>query len=199
MTGYSPPLPNTRAGPGVGPSVDDVTTVSRGHSSRTQATALAVWSDFLHAHAALTDVLGRELTETAGMPLAWYDVLVQLSAAAGGRLRMQELAAAVVLSKSGLTRLVDRLEHAGLVTRASCPSDRRGTFAEITRKGRAALRAARPVHLEGVARHFSAHLSPGELEALGSALTVLLDAHGGCAPRSACTDTTTPGFDSEKQ
>jgi len=148
--------------------------------------ALAVWADFLHAHAALTDVLGRELAENAGMPLGWYDVLTQLGATPGGRLRMQDLAAAVVLSKSGLTRLVDRLEEAGLVMRTSCPSDRRGTFAEMTPAGAAALRAARPVHLDGIARHFAAHLSPTDVEALGSALSALLAAHGVEVPRPAC-------------
>ena len=139
--------------------------------------ALAVWADFLHVHAALTDVLGRELADAAGLPLAWYDVLVQLEAAPDGRLRMQELAAAIVLSKSGLTRLVDRLEHAGYVARTSCPSDRRGTFAEITASGRRVLGAARPIHLAGVERHFAAHLDPGQLRALGAAMTELLGAH----------------------
>lgn len=147
---------------------------------------LGVWADFLHAHAALTDVLGRELADKTGMPLGWYDVLTQLAAVPGGRLRMQELAVAVVLSKSGLTRLVDRLEDAGFVVRKGCKSDRRGTFAEITPAGRAALRAARPVHLDGVARHFAAHLSPADVEALGSALSTLLAAHGADGPRAAC-------------
>lgn len=139
--------------------------------------ALAVWADFLHVHAALTDVLGRELADAAGLPLAWYDVLTQLDAAPDGRLRMQELAAAIVLSKSGLTRLVDRLEQAGYVARTSCPSDRRGTFAQITASGRRALGAARPIHLAGVERHFVARLDPDQLRALGAAMTELLAGH----------------------
>lgn len=138
---------------------------------------LAVWADFLHVHATLTELLGRELADAAGLPLAWYDVLTQLDAAPDGRLRMQELAAAIVLSKSGLTRLVDRLELAGLVARTSCPSDRRGTFAEITDDGRRALAAARPVHLQGIGRHFAAHLDPRQLDALGTAMAALLAAH----------------------
>lgn len=138
---------------------------------------LAVWADFLHVHAALTDVLGRELADAAGLPLAWYDVLTQLDAAPDGRLRMQELAVAIVLSKSGLTRLVDRLELSGLVARTSCPSDRRGTFAEITDAGRRTLAAARPIHLRGVARHFAAHLEPAQVAALGRAMAALLAAH----------------------
>lgn len=148
--------------------------------------ALAVWADFLHAHAALTDLLGRELADEAGMPLAWYDVLTQLQVAPDGRLRMQELAAAIVLSKSGLTRLVDRLEQAGLVARTSCPSDRRGTFAEITAAGRRALAAARPIHLAGVERHFAAHLDAAQLRALGAAMAVLLGVHDQRRVFAAC-------------
>jgi len=136
-----------------------------------------VWADFLSFHAVVTDVLERELVAATGMPLAWYDVLVQLDAA-GGRLRMQELAAAVVLSKSGLTRLVDRLEEAAYAQRSSCPSDRRGTFAELTPAGREALARARPVHLHGVTVHFAAHLDQVELATMGSALRTLLAAHG---------------------
>ena len=135
---------------------------------------LAVWADFLRAHATITDVLGRELTEATGLPLSWYDVLTQLNGVSDGRLRMQELAAAVVLSKSGLTRLVDRLERDGLVIRTSCPSDRRGTFAAITPAGRAALLAARPVHLDGVARHFGSHLTSVQVTALADAMSALL-------------------------
>jgi DNA-binding MarR family transcriptional regulator len=150
-------------------------------------TALAVWADFLRFHATVTDVLGHELAVRAGMPLTWYDALLHLDAAPDGRLRMQELAAAVVLSRSGLTRVVDRLESVGYVERTSCPSDRRGTNAEITSTGRAALHAARPIHLAGVAEHFAAVLSPAQLQSLGEALRRLLDASGvGPAPAGEC-------------
>jgi DNA-binding MarR family transcriptional regulator len=131
--------------------------------------AMQAWVGFLRAHAALVDVLGRELEQEVQMPLSWYDVLAQLSATPDGRLRMQDLAGAVVLSKSGLTRLVDRLETAGLVTRASCPSDRRGTYAQITDRGRAALAEARPVHHRGIEEHFASLLGQRELAALRSA------------------------------
>jgi DNA-binding MarR family transcriptional regulator len=131
--------------------------------------AMAAWVGFLRVHAALVDVLGRELEGQVGLPLTWYDVLVQLAAAPEGRLRMQDLAAAVVLSKSGLTRLIDRVETAGLVARASCPSDRRGTYAEITPKGRKALDEARPVHHRGIQAHFADRLGQRELAALRTA------------------------------
>lgn len=130
--------------------------------------ALAAWLGLLRLHACLVDTLGRELQEEQGLPLTWYDVLAQLDAA-GGQLRMQELAAAVLLSRSGLTRLVDRLEAAGLVVRRSCPSDRRGTFAAITTEGRAVLERAQPVHLQGIKRHFASVLSKADLRALRAA------------------------------
>ncbi len=143
--------------------------------------AKEVWGDFLRVHASLVDVLNRELVDAVGLPLGWYDVLTQLDHA-GGRLRMQDLAAAVVLSKSGLTRLVDRLAEAAYVVRVSCPSDRRGTFAEITAEGRATLEQARPVHRRGIAEHFSERLDPAELDALGRALRTLAEANDVIAP-----------------
>jgi DNA-binding MarR family transcriptional regulator len=148
--------------------------------------ALSAWAHFLLFHAAVTDRLGRELVERAGMPLTWYDVLLQLDAAPDGRLRMQDLASAVVLSKSGLTRLVDRLQRAGYVDRTSCPSDRRGTFAEITASGRDALEQARPVHLRGVAEHFAAHLTDDDVAALDRIMAALLAAEGAPAMHAAC-------------
>jgi DNA-binding MarR family transcriptional regulator len=170
-----------------------MTSVSTETSSPITDEAMAAWVGFLRVHAALVDVLGRELEQQAGLPLSWYDVLVQLAVAPDGRLRMQDLAAAVVLSKSGLTRLIDRIETAGLVARTSCPSDRRGTYAEITAKGRAALDEARPVHHRGIQQHFAGRLGQRELAALRSAtdkLSVALGvpplSHGGSAGTSSC-------------
>jgi DNA-binding MarR family transcriptional regulator len=156
------------------------------------ADALNAWEGFLRAHAGLMEVLERELQDGVGLPLTWYDVLVQLSAAPEGRLRMQDLAAAIVLSKSGLTRLVDRLEQNGFVVRVSCPSDRRGTFAQITPAGRRALEEASPVHLRGVREHFAEVLSAREIAVLRSAASKLLTAlqqvqAEGC-PTSVTTD-----------
>src|SRR5438045_3780930 len=105
---------------------------------------MAAWRLFLEAHAALVEVLAAELERERGLPLTWYDVLVQLAEAPDGRLRMQDLARSVLISKSGLTRLVDRMERAGMVERQPCPSDLRGTFAVLTDAGRAALRGAAP-------------------------------------------------------
>jgi DNA-binding MarR family transcriptional regulator len=138
------------------------------------AAELQVWASFLRYHARVVDLLAAELEEAVGMPLTWYDVLAQLAAVPDGRLRMQELASAVVLSRSGLTRLVDRLESDGLVERVNCPSDRRGTFAAITDAGRARLEEARPVHRDGIARYFVAHLKPADVKTLGRTFDDLL-------------------------
>jgi DNA-binding MarR family transcriptional regulator len=123
---------------------------------------LAAWRAFLEAHAHTTELLARELKADTGLPLAWYDVLVHLYEADEHRLRMQELADRVLLSKSGLTRLIDRMEREGLVNRTACPSDRRGTFAELTPQGLDTLRRSAPAHLRGVREHFASLLSDEE-------------------------------------
>jgi DNA-binding MarR family transcriptional regulator len=143
------------------------------------ALQLRAWRAFLEAHARTTERLERELRDEHGMPLAWYDVLVHLHEADGHRLRMQELAGEVLLSKSGLSRLVDRMERAGLVRRAACADDRRGTFAELTDEGREALRRTAPTHLRGVGEHFAAHLTDDEAAVLERALTRIAAASDG--------------------
>lgn len=142
-----------------------------------------LWRDFLVAHRRLTDQLEIELERVEGMPLAFYDVLVNLSAA-GGHARMAELADRVLLSRSGLTRLVDRMVDAGLVERRQCPSDRRGQEAVLTPVGQRALEHASPVHLDGVERHFDAHLSDGEAKALRKFLDKVLAGLGVNQPGS---------------
>jgi DNA-binding MarR family transcriptional regulator len=131
---------------------------------------LAVWRSFLRAHAAVVRTLEAELAAETTLPLAWYDVLVQLVEARGRRLRMTELADRVLLSRSGVTRLVDRMVRAGLVRRVPCEDDLRGTYAEMTDEGFAALRSASPVHLRGIATHMTSLLEPAELAALGAAM-----------------------------
>lgn len=138
---------------------------------------LAAWRAFLEAHARTVEVLTRELRDAEDLPLTWYDVLVQLNEAPERRLRMQELADAVVLSKSGVTRLIDRMERDGLVHRSRCPDDRRGTYAELTPAGLARLRDSAPTHLEGVRAHFSAHLDDEEAATLERLLTRLAEAN----------------------
>jgi DNA-binding MarR family transcriptional regulator len=137
-----------------------------------------VWLRFLLAHAALVDVLERELQESHDLPLAWYDVLVQLNAA-GGHRRMSDLAESVLISRSGLTRLVDRMEAAGLVRREQCANDRRGAEAVLTDDGLATLRKAAPTHLRGIEEHFSRHLNAAEAKAIGAALNKVIGAAAG--------------------
>src|SRR5262249_44373204 len=91
---------------------------------------LDAWRAFLRAHSGLIRTLDRELEAEQGFPITYFDVLAQLTAA-GGRLRMSELADAVILSRSGVTRLVDRMERGGFVKREHCPTDRRAMYATI--------------------------------------------------------------------
>ena len=127
---------------------------------------LGAWRAFLRAHARLVRDLERELQAEQGMALTDYDVLVQLSAADERRLRMSELADQLLLSRSGVTRLVDRLVAEGLVERVTCESDRRGQWASLTDSGYERLRRASPTHLRGVAEHFLNRLPPDDLAAL---------------------------------
>lgn len=127
---------------------------------------LASWRSFLRAHATITKALEAELEAEQKLSLAAYDVLVQLSEAPGRRLRMTELADAVLLSRSGVTRLVDRLERSGLVTRSRVADDGRGIAAELTRDGLARLRGASGTHLRGVRAHFVDPLDEPDLSAL---------------------------------
>ncbi len=132
---------------------------------------VAVWRSFLRAHAVVLSELERELDRDAALPLAWYDVLLTLAQAPERRLRMAELADRVMLSRSGLTRLVDRIEKAGYVRREPSPDDARGTFTVLQPTGLRRLRDAVPTHLAGVQRHWLAHFDDDELRTLGALLS----------------------------
>ena len=134
----------------------------------------AAWRALIVAHAVVVEKIERALLEAELPPLGWYDVLLELSVAPDRRLRMHELARAVVLSRSGLTRLVDRLEKAGLLVREPDPSDRRGAFAVLTDEGRDMLRQMWPVYATGIAEHFGAHVSDEEAQVLTEALSRVL-------------------------
>jgi DNA-binding MarR family transcriptional regulator len=142
-------------------------------AAKLQPAEMRAWRAFLDAQASLLRRLGADLIEEEDITLAEYDVLLQLSFAPDGRLRMTELSDRVRLSPSGLTRLVDRLVRSGLVKRGRCASDRRGSYAILTAAGRGRLRRASPVHLRGIREHFSKHLSPAQLEAVAEALEPL--------------------------
>src|SRR3954452_19804932 len=111
---------------------------------------MEAWAGFLRAHASLVRELDDELTREHDLPLSSYDVLVQLPSAPDGMMRMSQLPDAVLLSRSGLSRLVARLVDQGLVERRECASDGRGAWATLTDEGRARLEAARATHRAGV-------------------------------------------------
>jgi DNA-binding MarR family transcriptional regulator len=135
---------------------------------------LAAWQGFLRTHATLVRELDEELTERHGLPLSSYDVLIQLADAPDGMLRMSHLADAVLLSRSGLTRLVSRLESQGMIERVECKDDARGAFAAITDHGRERLAEARATHRAGVRERFLDRLSEREQRQLAKAWARLL-------------------------
>jgi DNA-binding MarR family transcriptional regulator len=138
------------------------------------ARELSVWRTFLRAHASITRQLEHDLAAHHMLPLPSYDVLLQLAESPQRRLRMTDLAERVLLSRSGLTRLVDRLSAEGLVSREACQDDARGTFTVITEAGLARLREAAPTHLRGIEEYVTTRLSPVELDTLGRLLRKLL-------------------------
>jgi DNA-binding MarR family transcriptional regulator len=129
---------------------------------------LGAWRGLLRAHSSITRALDAELTSEHGLPLSSYEVLLYLAGAPEGRLRMSELADSVLLSRSGLTRLIDRLARDGLIKRVRCDQDQRGWFAQITPAGRHSFAAARRTHLEGVRELFLRHFSRDELRELAT-------------------------------
>lgn len=138
----------------------------RGCGGELAAPELAAWRGLLRAHTHLVKELDAELEQAHGMPLSSYEVLIFLEAAPGHRLRMADLADRVLLSRSGMTRLVDRLETLGLLERHKCSDDARGYWAVLTSPGLEFLDRARPTHLAGVRERFLQHFSSEELERL---------------------------------
>jgi DNA-binding MarR family transcriptional regulator len=137
--------------------------------------ALSVWRSFLNAHARVTRAIGRDLA-AAGLPdLSWYDLLWALHRAPGGGLRVNELARAVVLSPTGMSRFVDRLEAEGLVRREPDPEDRRALQVVLTGAGRNLLRRMWPVYARGIQTHFAAHLpdAPEQQRAMFDAMATM--------------------------
>jgi DNA-binding MarR family transcriptional regulator len=136
---------------------------------------LETWRSFLVAHAQIRRQLERELQAEQSLGLGEYEVLLLLARAEDRQLRMSELADRLVLSRSGVTRLVDRLNAEGLVERTSCDTDRRGAWATLTGAGHERLRRAAPTHLRGVGEHFLDRIPPAELETLQRTLDRVLD------------------------
>jgi DNA-binding MarR family transcriptional regulator len=149
---------------------------------------LDAWRTFLRAHAAVIARIERDLHRRGLTPLTWYDVLIELVYAPDNRLRLNELADAVALSRSGLTRLVDRLEQAGLLRREPHPHDRRGAYAVLTEAGWEAVASTRPAYLRDIAAFFASHLTDDDVQVLSAALQRVLEANR----RDASSASTTP-------
>jgi DNA-binding MarR family transcriptional regulator len=124
----------------------------------------------LLAQAGTLRAIEADLAAGGFVPLAWYDVLLELNAAPGRRLRMTELGERAVLSRTRVSRIVDELVTAELVERSANPDDGRSTFAQLTDEGRAELRRTAPHYLAGINRHFSSLLDHGERRTLATAL-----------------------------
>lgn len=152
---------------------------------------MAAWQALIATQARLLAKLDDELARAHGLSLAEYEVLVQLSAAPGGAVRMAELAELALVSPSGLTRRVDGLTAKGLVRRQSCPSDRRGSLAVLTEDGRRRLVEAAPTHVAGVRRHLMDRLSRSELAVLAEALgrvAAAFERGGTCGEAGTCAE-----------
>jgi DNA-binding MarR family transcriptional regulator len=151
--------------------------------------ALGSWRAFIHAHAKLTRRLDEELQAAHGLSLAEYDALLQLARTPDRRLRMSMLADRVLLSRSGITRLVDRLVADGTVMRTACPTDARGAEAALTPIGLDRLRAASRTHLAGVQRYFLDAVGDVDGAAIERGLSRVVETVGGPATDSHCDPT----------
>lgn len=157
-------------------SATDLTSAEDEAPTGLDATELGAWQGLLRVHASLLKELDAELEASHRLPLSSYEVLIRLADAPDRRMRMCDLADSVLLSRSGMSRLVDRLEREGLLERAACANDARGSFAVITEAGLELLATARPTHHEGIRRRFLAHFSEQELEQIAGFWSRVLDA-----------------------
>lgn len=133
--------------------------------------ATSAWAALLRTHAALVPELDRTVQQKVGLPLSWYDVLLELAAAPCRRLRMTELGERVVLSRTRVSRIVDDLVDAGLVCREENAADKRSAYAKITERGLARYREAAPHYLQAIEEQFAASLTDTQLRAIASALS----------------------------
>ncbi|HET7130354.1 MAG TPA: MarR family transcriptional regulator [Gaiellaceae bacterium] len=148
---------------------------------------LESWVSFLRAHAAITRELSAQLQREHDLTLNDYEVLLHLSRAEDGRMRRVDLAQQVVLTASGITRLLEGLERAGYVRKESCASDARVSYAALTDEGQAKLRAAAETHLRGIDELFVSRYSGSELTALAELLGRLPVTGADCKPSASDT------------
>ncbi len=138
---------------------------------------LRAWQGLLHAHQRVMRILDAELREEHQLSMADYDVLLRLARAPERRLKMTELARRVMMSPSGLTRVVDRLVARGLVRRNRTDGDARLMLAQLTGEGRQVLRTAAKTHLRGIREHFTGHLTDAQLRSVAKALERIAGPH----------------------
>jgi DNA-binding MarR family transcriptional regulator len=151
--------------------------------SRLDGVALDAWRSFLRSHASILRMLDAELAAEHGMTARDYEVLLYIAQAPDRRLPMSALAEQTMLTRSGITRLVDGLVTAGLIERVSCRNDARVSYAQLTESGYEKLRQAGCTHVASIRRLFLEHFSPEEIDQLAALLSRLPGAHGG----GACT------------
>lgn len=152
---------------------------------RSGADAVEPWRWLLLASTSALRAIERDVAARGTVPLAWYDVLLELNGAPDRRLTMSELGERAVLSRTRVSRIVDELEAAGLVERVPNPDDGRSAFARITPAGRRELRRTAPHYLAGIEEHFLSHLEPSEREVLARALRRVAEHHRSAAAREA--------------
>jgi DNA-binding MarR family transcriptional regulator len=134
---------------------------------------LEAWVSFLRAHAAITRQLNADLLNAHGLTLSDYEVLLRLSQAEHQMMRRVDLAESVILTASGITRLLDGLERAGLVEKASCETDARVSYAKLTGAGRRKLQEAGETHIAGIEELFTGRFGASELDSLAELLARL--------------------------
>ena len=136
------------------------------------------WRGILFAYAKVFRALETDLVQQHDLPANWFDVMGRLNQAPGGRLRIHQLEDALLLTRSGLTRLVDRIEEAGFVRRERSAEDRRGVYVAITQEGIDKLDEIWPDHVNSIQKHFGQYLNRSDAKALQTATTKLLAADG---------------------
>jgi DNA-binding MarR family transcriptional regulator len=144
-----------------------------GMGSMRRDLAATAWAAVLRTHAAVVPVLDNAVRRAVGLPLSWYDVLLELAAAPGRQLRMSELGERVVLSRTRVSRIVDELVVAGLVSRISNPDDGRSSYAALTDAGLARYRAAAPHYLKAIEEEFASALTDTQLRQVANALSLV--------------------------
>ncbi len=157
-------------------------------STTTTDEKMLAWRALMELHATVVDAMERHLHAGGGVPLAWYEVLARLSGAAEASMRMQDLAGVLLLSRSGVTRLADRLEAAGLIERRTCATDRRGTLAALTDAGREAIERGQPLVRAALDEHFAGHLTGTDARTLLPILEHVLESSR-CADGTAAAAT----------